>query len=225
MTFWEREIVDTKNYTFFTRKWEASQVFMFYAHTISVYVLWLSIPNLHIKPSSQTRGWYKTLVQLPIIYASSVNWLPNLVLFIILNVLMICFSSGLTITAFYHVWTSATILIYLWYVISFHVHLFMYKCFIYHFSNAPCRDGKTIFWQCCSLWVNHRWFLRRLLWKKQYLVNVGVHCGLTIVAFYHVYFHVATTPIVNFIMIYTVGNEYFSMICLLRIVMVLSRIH
>ncbi|PRQ43203.1 putative vacuolar import/degradation protein Vid24 [Rosa chinensis] len=25
VTFWEREIVDTKNYTFFTEKWEATQ--------------------------------------------------------------------------------------------------------------------------------------------------------------------------------------------------------
>ena len=67
-----------------------------YAHTISMYILVShNILNLHVKTSFlyylQTRERYNILVQVSIIYTSSVNCLPNLVvLFIILNLLIIC---------------------------------------------------------------------------------------------------------------------------------------
>lgn len=62
-----------------------------------LYMSWrLSILNLLAKTSFfyclQTRGRYKTLVQVPIIYTSSGNWIANSIFFIFLNLLMICFS-------------------------------------------------------------------------------------------------------------------------------------
>lgn len=44
VTFWEGEIVDMKNYTFFTGKWEATYVLSFF---ILEYQIWLLYINAY----------------------------------------------------------------------------------------------------------------------------------------------------------------------------------
>ena len=124
----------------------------------SLYMSWcLTAFCILAKTSStilQTRGRYKTLVQVPIIYTSSGNWLPNLVLSIIMNFMMICFSLVIICLScrvrlrqmVASRQTLATILIYLWYDIAYLpeiFYLFMYNHFIYHFLDTACRDGRS----------------------------------------------------------------------------------
>ena len=130
---------------------------LFYVNTIPVYVLVSHSIFILAKTSStilQTRGRYKTLVQVPIIYASSGNWLPNLELSIIMNFMMICFSLVIICLScrvrlrqmVASRQTLATILIYLWYDIAYLpeiFYLFMYNHFIYHFLDTACRDGRS----------------------------------------------------------------------------------
>jgi hypothetical protein len=157
VTFWEGEIVDAKNYTFFTGKWEASWVFMFFLYHpktcpgVSKHskLTFKNIFLLFCRADDDIRHWSKFPSFMPLLVIGYLLVID--LLSIIMNLWMIFFFiSHYALPAesdwdrWWQVVRPEQLCSYIYGMAL--PDTFIYQCisiFIYHFSDAACRGGRS----------------------------------------------------------------------------------